>query len=268
MPTAEFLLRKLETALDLPRNDRETLIRLLGGANHVRAGGLLVREGDPLTGGFVVGSGWAVRERLMNDGRRQVINFLLPGDLSYAGVAVGAIADHTVTALTDMTVLRFGHVAWSAAVCESPALTAATWWLAAHEAALLKEHVVALGRRAAKERILYLVWEVWRRLRLVGLAVDGTFEFPVSYEILADASGMTPRHLGRVIAGLHEDDIIRFKGGILTILDHDRLVEACDCRDEHLQIMPIPATALRALEGGRPAEPDPLAAVALRSRDT
>lgn len=266
MPSAEFLLRKLATALDLPRSDRDALVRLLGAAAHVRAGTLLAREGDGTSGGFVVGSGWAVRERLLSDGRRQVIGFMLPGDLSDPGIFGTAIADHTVTALTDMTVLRFAQPAWAATVHGSTALTAALWWLAAHEAALLKEHVVALGRRTAKERILYLVWEVWRRLALVGLAADRTFDFPVSYEILADASGMTPRHLGRVLNGLHEDGIIRFKNGILSILDVDRLQDACDCRDEHLRIVPIPEAVRRALDGHRLPELDPVAV--LRSRDT
>lgn len=272
MPSAEFFLRKLAAALDLSRTDRETLIRLLGGAQHVRAGTFLAREGEPPGAGFVVGSGWAVRERLLNDGRRQVITFMLPGDLSDPSVVAGGTASHTITALTDMTILRFNQGAWAAAVRDSGGLTAALWWLAAHEAALLKEHVVALGRRAAKERILYLVWEVWRRLTLVGLATDGTFDFPVSYEILADASGMTPRHLGRVLNGLREDGIIRFKSGTLSILDADRLREACDCRDEHLQITPIPETIRRALEtAARPPEqdlaPGPAVAAAVRNRD-
>lgn len=270
MPTPEFLLRKLNTALELPRGDRETLLRLLGSATHVRSGALLAREGEPLAGGFVVGSGWAVRERLLSDGRRQVINFMLPGDLSHAAPFAGATADHTITALTDMTVLRFAPAAWAAAVRDSGPLSAALWWLAAHEEALLKEHVVALGRRAAKERILYLVWEVWRRLTLVGLATNGTFDFPVGYETLADASGMTSRHLGRVLNGLHEDGIIRFKAGILTILDPDRLRDTCDCRDEHLRIVPIPESARRAFEvaGSADAAAAPAAAAVPRMRES
>lgn len=253
--TAEAFFRKLTTVVRLEARDRSALEAALGGPARVRPGVILMREGEPTPGGFVLAAGWAIRERLLNDGRRQVIGFMLPGDASTPGVFVGEVADHTVTALTEATILRFTHPAWATAARSSGRVAAALWWLTAHEAALRQEHIVALGRRSARERILYLVWETWRRLQLVGLAGSGTFDLPVSYEVLADATGMTPRHLGRVLAGLHEEGVFRFKNGVLTILDPDRLTDACDCRDELLHLVPVPEGVRRALDAEPPPPP-------------
>ncbi len=254
--TADTFFRKLTTVVRLDPRDRAVLEAALTAPIRVRAGVILMREGEPAPGGFVLSAGWAIRERLLTDGRRQVIGFMLPGDVSCPGVFVGEVADHTITALTDSTVQRFAHAPMAAAARASGRVAAALWWLAAHEAALRQEHIVALGRRSARERILYLVWETWRRLRLVGLAASGTFEFPVSYEVLADATGMTPRHLGRVLAGLHEEGVFRFKNGALTLIDPDRLIDACDCRDEMLHLVPVADSIQRALDAEPAGEAD------------
>lgn len=238
MTTAGPFRRKLEHAITLPRDRWETVAGIFGPLREVSAGTQLMTEGEPVTEDILIEDGWATRERLLSDGERQVIGFVLPGDLSRHGPLTPVRADHTLCTLGPVRVRRIDRAAWTVLQREDPAIAEAAWWLAAHETAILKEHVVALGRRTAPARVLYLVWELSQRLSIVGLGSDGTFEFPVSQEVLADAVGMTPRHLGRVMAKLHDDGVIRFRNGSLTILDHPRLAAEADCRAEYLALLP------------------------------
>lgn len=239
------LLQKLDHAVVLSHRQQEVLDGLLSPPVSVPGGAVLVAEGEHVNGGFVILRGWAVRERLLDTGGRQIISFLVPGDLSHYSAVRSRYSDHTLTALGPVTLRRFTAEHLFSAMLEDPDLNTALWWLAGLEAAILKEHVVALGRRSARARVLYLVWELWRRLTLVGQAHDGHFDFPASQEVLADAVGMTSRHLGRVMARLHDDGIIRFKNGRLSILDHARLMAEADCRDEHLSLTPGGTVARR-----------------------
>ncbi|GAA0580095.1 Crp/Fnr family transcriptional regulator [Caenispirillum bisanense] len=234
------LLHRLSRVVDLSTEDLWALKSMLADCISVPAGTALVREGEPSRHTFLLASGWALRERHLRDGSRQVVNFLVPGDLSEPGVLVTEAADHSITTLTEARVCRVGHRAWFDTMTASPALTMALWWLATHEEAVLKEHLVSLGRRSSRQRLLYLLWELWRRLDLAGqLRPDGSFAFPARRDDLADAAGLTPRHLGRVLAELRSDGMLTLTGSHVVITDPARLLKAGDCRDVYLQIEPL-----------------------------
>jgi CRP-like cAMP-binding protein len=246
MTEIEYLLRKLSFATNLTAQQREILISLFDAPRRIPAGTVLVREGAPNFTGFVICSGWAMRERVLRDGGRQVVNFMVPGDLSEPGAFVTNAADHSITTLTDTVIRGFPHHRWFEALHKDPTLTMAMWWLAGHEEAVLKEHIVALGRRRARARLLYMVWELCRRLEIVGLCEDHTFDFPIGNEVLSDAVGLSQRHLSRVLGEVRDEGIVEFSDGRCIIHAPDRLLQACDCRDVYLQITSI-ASAVRSV---------------------
>ncbi len=263
--SATPLLTRLTRVVELETEDLWALKRMLADCISVPAGTPLVREGEPCSHTYLLASGWAMRERHLRDGSRQVINFLVPGDLSEPGALVTEAADHSVTTLTEARVCRVSHRAWFDTMTASPTLTMAMWWLVTHEEAVLKEHLVSVGRRSSRQRLLYLLWELWRRLALAGqLAVDGSYAFPARREDLADAAGLTPRHLGRVLASLRGEGLISLSGGRVAITDPARLLKAGDCRDVYLQIEPL-AKGFKDYLGRQrhrpPSEPQPVAAV-------
>lgn len=259
MPSeTEYLMRKLSAVVDLSDAQRDTLNALFDRPRQVPAGTVLVHEGEPNYTGFLIASGWATRERLLRNGDRQVVNFMVPGDLSEPGAFVTESADHTIATVTEAVVLPFAHDRWFATLYADGMLTAALWWLAGHEEAVLKEHIVAIGRRKPEARLLYMAWELCRRLELVGLCNDGRFLLPVSQQTLADALGLSPRHLSRVLADLHAKDVVQFADGHVTIKDPARLLDLCDCRDVYLQITSIAGAVRKALQARQPHPPAPV----------
>lgn len=234
--STDYLCKKIETFIDLPQAQRTKLQRLYQEPTLVPARTTLVEEGRPSYTGFVIEEGWASRERTLRDGDRQIINYLVPGDLSEPGAFVTEAADHTICTVTDVVIRPFSHTTWFSTLYDDGVIATALWWLAAHEEAVLKEHVVALGRRDPKARILYLFWELGRRLKLVGLS-DGTrYVFPVSRQALADTLGLSTRHLGRILNEIQDDGIATIEDGHVVIHDEARIMELSDCHDVYLQI--------------------------------
>ena len=73
----------------------------------VPAGGAVVHENQDNARLFTLYSGWAFRYKTLSDGRRQILNFLLPGDLVGLQQEFGDASMHGVEALTDCTLCVF-----------------------------------------------------------------------------------------------------------------------------------------------------------------
>jgi CRP-like cAMP-binding protein len=179
----------------------------------------LVVEGKEIAEPKLIVSGWAMRVRLLADGRRQVLSFLLPGDLIGYCRHRRPIAVSTVLALQDLLVC-------AAPTCSDlPELEAAYATSAALEEAYLLAHIMRLGRLTAQERIYDLLLEFRDRLALAGLAQDETFSLPLTQEMLADALGLTAVHINRMLQLSRSMGDLRWTGRSVTLVDPDALAE-------------------------------------------
>jgi CRP-like cAMP-binding protein len=182
-------------------------------------GDTLVAEGEPPRPCFAVISGTACRFRLLGDGRRQILTLLIPGDFYDLHAFLLDAADHSVGALTPVCVALMQQEAVSEAIAHNTRIAAALWWSAMQEAAMLRERVVALGRRDARGRVAYLLCEfLWRHMA-VGLAEGHTVEFPLRQHEIADALGLTPVHVNRVLQEFRASRLITLDRRRLTIHD-------------------------------------------------
>ncbi|TVR97467.1 MAG: Crp/Fnr family transcriptional regulator [Rhodospirillales bacterium] len=182
----------------------------------------IVVEGERSDGVLTLEAGWAFRYRLLGDGRRHIIDFLVPGDLV---APLSPMASHFVAALTDCTVRRHASGDLSAlAIIDSP-LAAALQRGMAGEMTRLLEKTVSLGRRNAKERMASLLVEMLQRTQQVGVASDGWFPFPVTQELLADALGLSIVHVNRTLRSLREDGLVDMAAGRVAVHDIEALMD-------------------------------------------
>jgi CRP-like cAMP-binding protein len=172
-------------------------------------------EGSEIKHPLLILSGWAARVRELADGRRQIISFLLPGDL------VG-LCGHT-RPLATSTVMAVSDVAVCPAPCfgSSPALDRIYALSGALAEAYLLGHVTRLGQLNAYERLGDFLLELLERLQLAGLAADGSFTLPMTQEMLADTLGITSVHINRTIQSMRRDKSIVLNSRKLTINDPD-----------------------------------------------
>ena len=117
---------------------------------------------------------------------------------------------------------------------ERPAVRLAMWIDTLIDSSIFREWVVNVGRRDSRTRISHLLCELALRLERTGQGRDGIFDFPLTQEQLADATGLTAVHTNRTLQSLRRDNLIQLSNGILRVLDWEKLREVGDFDELYL----------------------------------
>jgi CRP-like cAMP-binding protein len=184
----------------------------------------------------VVLTGLACRYKLLPDGGRQIMAFLIPGDLCDAEIFILKVMDHGVAAITPTTTALVSAEDMRLLLRETSSLGEALWWGTMTDLGVLRERIIDEGRRDAYVRIAHLFYEMLVRYRMVELTDGDSFEFPITQVDLADATSLTPVHANRILQRLRTDGLIEFSGGVVTVADPDRLKKAAQFNGDYLHL--------------------------------
>lgn len=223
------VLRRLASVVGLSLADAEMILALPlerhGFAPHAE----LASGFAPQRPRFVL-SGWGCRQRLLPDGRRQIFDFVLPGDLVGSCSASPVLIPAATVALTRIEALNAGSLQATLTGQEgvSYALARACCALERQGEALLLSQVMRLGRQTAYERAAHLLIELHDRLAAVGLTQGNRFPLPLRQEILAEALGLSVVHINRTLQQLRRDRMIELGHGFAVLLEPERLREVAD----------------------------------------
>jgi CRP/FNR family transcriptional regulator, anaerobic regulatory protein len=188
------------------------------GEVQLKAGNLLVREGVISGELHTLLRGWAFRYRTLGNGKRQILNFLLPGDFVGLQERLGSQSNSGVEVLTDAVFCRFSSERLWDLYRNHPSLGFDITWIAAHEELIVDENLVSVGQRSAAQRIAMLVIHLFKRAESVGLKdADGTVPFPVTQQHMADALGLSLVHTNKTLAQLTVHGTFRISNARLTI---------------------------------------------------
>ncbi|HUD93357.1 Crp/Fnr family transcriptional regulator [Sphingobium sp.] len=171
--------------------------------------------------------GWGARYKMLEDGRRQIVSLLLPGDLCDPFCFLLHRADHGVAALTAIKVAEVGRGQFEEIALDNPEITKAMWINALMTASIQRKWCVNLGRRTALERLSHLFCELYHRLRKVGLVSNSGFHFPVTQLELADATGLTMVHTNRILREMRRKGLIELQRRQLIVPDLGALERIC-----------------------------------------
>jgi CRP/FNR family transcriptional regulator, anaerobic regulatory protein len=189
----------------------------------VDAGASFLREGARSEHLYTVLSGWAFRYKMLDDGRRQILNYALPADMVGLQGALMNEMEHSVEALTPLVLCIFPRAKLWDLYSRIPTLAFDITWLAAREEQLIDEHLVSLGRRTALERAAYLLLHLFTRADEAGLVKNGTIQFPFTQQHLADTLGMSLVHTNKTLKRLFVSKAVRWKDRIFEMVDRATL---------------------------------------------
>ena len=243
------LVAKLSQFAALSHIDVGLLEALCLPEERLRAGVNIVVEGEIPRSLFVVARGMACRYRLMPDGRRQILTILIPGDFCDLHGFLLKATDHSVAAIGPTRIAAIGREAVIDIIANHPRIGAALWWSAMQEHAMLRERIVALGRRSARGRLAYILCELVWRQRAVGMAEDHAIRLPFTQTDLADMLGLTSVHTNRVLQGFRRDELITLEHRRLTLHDLERLRAISGLSKDYLQLNSTPPEVLRYFDG-------------------
>ena len=225
-------------------SDAIALLDLKTGSRNFRPGQEIVSEGRRCNSVFLILEGFAIRYRILRDGQRQILNFLLPGDFAGVTNCHFGTAIFSVKTLTPATVAPIPLSKLMSLFHTHPQLAAQLFWLFAVRDAVVAEHLIAIGRRPAPERIAHLLLELLTRLQAVGLADERSFRLPLTQEVISDVLGLSIPYVNRVLQQLRAGGLLRISGHQIVIENIEELSALADFEQTYLK--PLPITELLA----------------------
>jgi CRP-like cAMP-binding protein len=231
------LLKKFLQFSDFSENDRHLINGLTSDRQHrYDAREDIVREGEHSEDIHIVLSGLACRYKHLEDGSRQIMAFLLPGDPCDSEIFILDAMDHSIGTLAPSTVAAVSGERMKGLLLNNASIALAFWWNTLQDEGVLRERIIDEGRRDAYTRIGFLVYEIFLRMRAFGMIEDQTFEFPVTQVDLADATGLTPVHVNRMLKQLRDENLISIEGKNWTILNPEGLRKASRFEASYLHL--------------------------------
>jgi CRP-like cAMP-binding protein len=223
----QSVMRRLNSLRQLSETAAASLDKIIR-SRIVRAGAgeTLIFEGERPDRIRVVLSGWLSRYKILQDGRRQIVNFVLPGEICDAYVYLLAAIDHSIDALTPAVFSEIDREQFEELIASDRTLAEALWCESLVATSIQREWAVNIGRRDALERVAHLLCEIFERLRLVGMVDGNSCAFPITQMDMADASGLSIVHLNRTLQELRAANLIVLRERTLTINDLDALKSA------------------------------------------
>lgn len=252
------LTEKLSRLVLLSPAEIAVLAEFQANPRRIARGREIVLEGRKYDGLMVLINGIAVRYRVLQDGRRQILNIILPGDMIGFPGCFFENALYSITALSDCTVSPLSFARLLAVFGTQSRLGAVIFWSLSCETAMYAEHLIGVGRRSALERVAHFLLEMLTRLQAIGMAGENSFRLPLTQEMLADALGLSVQYVNQTLRQLREEDLVSVERQQVTILNLDALADLADFERTYINRFRIVEfspenwgeTAVRALAAG------------------
>ena len=189
----------MKTFRGFSKEELDFVTRFKIGELAVDPGTTLLAEGSQSAHVYTVLSGWGFRYKLLENGRRQVLNFLLPGD--FVGLQASLLSEmyHSAEALTGMMLCVFERDRLWELYQGQPSLAFDLTWIAARDERMLDEHLLSVGQRTGEQRAAYLLLFLFERARSRGLTRGEKVAFPFSQPLIADALGLSLVDTNRIL---------------------------------------------------------------------
>jgi len=212
-----------------PDRGRGNLEFCIGGAGTqqtrtLRTGESLFLQGDEVRSICVLRDGWAFRYQCLEDGRRQIVDFVLPGDV--LGIGPSPQMLYGVEALSPCTWITISRENFLASLRRQPALSMKLVEMLSAGQVRTFDQMTSLGRRTARERVAHLLLDLARRVRKSASDCEGVeITMPLMLSHIGDALGLATETVCRCLGELKRAGILIFAAGRLEIRDLDGLAE-------------------------------------------
>jgi CRP-like cAMP-binding protein len=234
--TLQPMLDKLEQWRRFADADREAILELPHRLVEFRPQEYIVRERDTPQHSCIILSGFAFRHKVAGNGGRQIFSIHMKGDLADLQNSLLRTADHNLQALTRVEVALVPISAIQKIAFERPLVGRALWYETLVDASIFREWTLNVGRRDGHARTAHLLCEFSFRLQAAGLGARDDYELPMTQEQLADALGLTPVHVNRMLQRLGRERLIERSQRAVRIVDWAKLADIGDFDSTYLHL--------------------------------
>ncbi|WP_363827007.1 Crp/Fnr family transcriptional regulator [Sphingobium sp. LMC3-1-1.1] len=227
-------INKLSRFATLSENDIAALAVATAHPRKIAARHDLIREGDRPGPVFVVLDGWACRYKILPSGTRQILAFLMPGDSCDLHVGLLEQMDHSIQSIGPAVIATIDRPEIDRIMDRHPNVAKAMYLAQLIDEGTLRAWITSMGRRTSIERVAHLICELYLRARNIGLINGQHLTLPLSQILLADALGMTPVHLNRILKELKASGAMSLSRGSLIISCPEKLVQIAGFDENYL----------------------------------
>lgn len=220
------LTRKLERFAPLSIEDKKLLDQVVAHHRLVDARTTLISEGQASDTVRLIVDGLACRYKTLEDGSRQIVAYLVPGDFCDLNVFLLRAMDHSIATMSACTVVdipRHRIVEMTSRI----ELTRALWWVTLVDEGTLREWLLNVGQRPALKRLAHLFCELYVRMQAVGLVTDDSYVLPLTQSDIADTIGLSPVHINRCLQQLREMGFVTFKDRKMSLTGVAEMMQFC-----------------------------------------
>ena len=176
-------------------------------------------ESEPAACVFRVLSGVVRTYRILADGRRQIAEFFLPGDVF--GLESGLDHRTSAEAVCDGEVLAMRRTQLAERASADGQVAHKLWALTLHHLRRSEEHMLVLGRKNASERLAWFLLDMAERI-----PADDKVELPMSRQDIADYLGLTIETVSRTMTQLQDDAVIALPAcRLVRLIDRHALAQ-------------------------------------------
>jgi len=180
----------------------------------------VIASNQPSPDVFVLCNGWALRFLQLPDGRRQILNFLLPGDLFSASSLFQDRVHFSVKALTAIQVSGMNRSEVQSRITKNPSVAAPAVGISCSaETEASEKMLAAIGLCSAEERIAYLFLHLMKRVGERNIIRENRYPLPLRQQDIAEAVGLTPVHVSRILRAFREKGIADLSSGVLEVFN-------------------------------------------------
>lgn len=234
---SERFIRKLQAYTILTDADHALVRSKLGRESNIAPLRTdIITQGQQPTDVKLISDGFACRYKLSRDGRRQIVGYLVPGDICDLHALSLSAMDHSISALTQVTFVRISHADMKS-FFESPRLAHALSMVALTSEAIAREWIANYGRHRSEARIVHFLCEWFFRLKAVGLVIGNSCPFPITQAELGETVGLSTVHVNRAMMMLARSNIAAVRRKSLSIPDLSAAMDICDFDSTYLHIV-------------------------------
>lgn len=228
-------VRRLESVERLAKIERQALVEGTKNVQKVGARRAILSDGGRSAGAHIILSGLACRYRMLEDGSRQITDFLVPGDLCECAHPAGADSGYAISALSPCSYTHIDHQALGQLMDRHPRIARALWTLSQINEGVLREWLANVGRRPAVRRVAYLMSELCFRLHAAEAPKPSSCALPLTQIDLADATALSPVHINRVLGRLREKRLVSLQRRSIIVKDTDGLMQFAEFSGNYIE---------------------------------
>ncbi len=232
---ANPFVAKLERFVSLGANEVESINALCREQKRLSPEHVIIAEGSRPDHVCVIIQGFAYRYKILPGGRRQILGYVVPGDLCDVHFAVFDHLDHGVASLGDSQVVKIPIGKLLDLLVRHPAIERGLSLAALVDRSILHEWLLNIGQRNAYQKLSHFFCEMSVRLKAIGhVNGDGSVELPLNQAALADTTGLTLVHINRTLQRMRCEGLIALRRRRLMIRDPERLAAIAGFDDVYL----------------------------------